>query len=129
MNNTMKQVEAGDPSGDRRQGRRLDEISLALVLVMTGALWLVPKTVLPEGSWLVGLGLIVLGLNAVRRLRGLRASGFGVIIGLVAFAAGIGRIIDRDLPIIPGLLIVLGAGLVIRAAGGGKGRADRPVAS
>ncbi len=116
MNNTMKEVETGDPSGDRRLGRRLDEISLALVLVMTGAMWLAPKGMLPEGSWLVGVGLIVLGLNAVRRLRGLKASGFGLILGLIAFAAGIGRIIGRDLPIIPGVLIVLGVGLVIRAA-------------
>ena len=116
MNNTVKEVETGDPSGDRRLGRRLDEISLALVLVMTGAMWLAPKGMLPEGSWLVGVGLIVLGLNAVRRLRGLKASGFGLILGLIAFAAGIGRIIGRDLPIIPGVLIVLGVGLVIRAA-------------
>jgi hypothetical protein len=129
MNNPMKDIEAGDPSGDRRQGRRLDEISLALVLIMTGAMWLSPVTLLPEGSWLVGLGLIVLGLNAVRRLRGLEVSGFGIIIGLVALAAGIGRIIGRDLPIIPGLLIVLGAGLVLRAAAGGKRRTDRPDAS
>ena len=124
MNNTMKEVETGDPAGDRRRGRRLDEISLALVLVMTGAMWLAPKTMLPEGSWLVGAGLIVLGLNAVRRLRGLKASGFGLILGLVACAAGIGRIIGRDLPIIPGLLIVLGVGLVVRAAAGGEGRSD-----
>lgn len=129
MNTLMKEVEAGDPSGDRRRGRRLEEIALALVLVMTGALWLAPEAMWPEGSWLAGVGLIVLGLNAVRRLRGLKVSGFGIIVGLVASAAGIGRIIGRDLPTIPGLLIVLGVGLVIRAAAGSKGPAVRPDAS
>lgn len=129
MNTPTQEFGGSDPSVSRRQGRRLDEIGLALVLVLTGGLWLAPKAIVPEGSWLVGLGLIVLGLNAARRLRGLKASGFGLIAGLVAFAAGIGRIIGRDLPIIPGLLIVLGIGLVIRAAAGGKGRAVRPDAS
>jgi uncharacterized membrane protein len=72
----------------------------------------------PEGSWLVGAGLILLGLNAARRIRGVKTSGFGIIVGLVAFAAGIGRIIGQDLPVVPVLLIILGIGLVLRAAAG-----------
>lgn len=110
-------------------GKRLDEIALALGLVMTGALWLAPKAMFPEGSWLAGVGLIVLGLNAVRRLRGLKASGFGVIVGLSALAAGTGRIIGQDLPLVPILLIGLGLGLVVRAALVKDRPAGRPDAS
>ena len=97
-------------------GKRLDEIAWALVLVMTGALWLAPKGMFPEGTWLLGVGLIVLGLNAARRLRGLKASGFGIIVGLGALAAGAGRILGQDLPLVPILLIGLGLGLVVRSA-------------
>ncbi len=118
MNTTTKESQAQEQSGDRRQGRRLDEIAMALVLIMTGGLWLAPKAMFPEGTWLAGLGLILLGLNAARRIRGLKTSGFGIIVGLIAFAAGIGRIIGQELPLIPILLIVLGAGLVLRAAAG-----------
>jgi hypothetical protein len=107
---------APDQSGDRRRSQRLDEIAMALVFIMTGGLWLAPKAMFPEGTWLAGLGLILLGLNAARRIRCLRTSGFGIIVGLIAFAAGIGRIIGQDLPLIPILLIILGAGLVLRAA-------------
>ncbi len=96
-------------------GKRLEEIAWALVLVMTGGLWLAPKTMFPEGTWLAGAGLIILGLNAARRLQGLKTSGFGIVVGLVAFAAGIGRIVGQDLPIVPALLIVLGVALVIKA--------------
>lgn len=120
MNTTMKESGVADPSGSSRQGKRLDEIAMALVLIMTGGLWLAPKATFPEGTWLAGLGLILLGLNAVRRIRGLKTSGFGIIVGLIAFGAGIGRIIGQELPLIPVLLIVLGAGLVLRAAAGGK---------
>ena len=123
MNTTMKESGAPDRSGDRRHGQRLDEIAMALVLIMTGGLWLAPKAMFPEGTWLAGLGLILLGLNAARRIRGLKTSGFGIIVGLIAFAAGIGRIIGQELPLIPILLIILGAGLILRAAAG-KERPD-----
>ena len=116
MNTKMNECAVADQSGSRRQGKRLDEIALALALIMTGALWLAPKAMFPEGTWLAGLGLILLGLNATRRVRGLKTSGFGVIVGLIAFAAGIGRIIGQELPLIPVLLIILGAGLILRAA-------------
>ncbi len=118
MNTTMKEFGAPDQFGNRRQGKRLDEIAMALVLIMTGVLWLAPKAMFPEGAWLVGAGLIVLGLNAARRILGIKTSGFGIIVGLIAFSAGIARIIGQELPLIPILLIILGAGLVVRAATG-----------
>ena len=120
MNTTMKEFGVADPSGSRRQAKRLDEIAMALVLIMTGGLWLAPRAMFPEGTWLAGLGVILLGLNGVRRLRGLKPSGFGIVVGLIALAAGIGRIVGRELPLIPILLIVLGAGLVVRAAAGNR---------
>ncbi len=129
MNTTMKESGAPDQSGNRRHGQRLDEIAMALVLIMTGGLWLAPKAMFPEGTWLAGLGLILLGLNAARRIRGLKTSGFGIIVGLIAFGAGIGRIIGQELPLIPILLIILGAGLVLRAAAGKERPDDRPDAS
>ncbi len=121
MNTTMREFGTPDPSGNRRQGKRLDEIAMALVLIMTGGLWLAPKAMFPEGAWLVGAGLIVLGLNAAKRILGVKTSGFGIIVGLIALSAGIGRIIGRELPLIPILLIVLGVGLVVRAAAGRRG--------
>ena len=129
MNTTMKDPGAPDQSGDRRHGQRLDEIAMALVLIMTGGLWLAPKAMFPEGTWLAGLGLILLGLNGARRIRGLKTSGFGIIVGLIALAAGIGRVVGQELPLIPILLLILGAGLILKAAAG-KDRPDsRPDAS
>jgi hypothetical protein len=124
MNTTMRESGAPDQSGSRRHGQRLDEIAMALVLIMTGGLWLAPKAMFPEGMWLAGLGLILLGLNAARRIRGLMTSGFGIIVGLIAFAAGIGRIVGQELPLIPILLIILGIGLVFRATAGNKRPTD-----
>ena len=116
MNTTTNEGLKAGRSDDRRLGKRFDEIAMALVLILTGGLWLAPAGLLPEGTWLAGAGLIVLGLNAARYFRGIKVSGFGITAGFVALAAGIGRILGRDLPIVPALLIILGAVLVIRAA-------------
>ena len=120
MNKTTNEFGVVDQSGIRRQGKRLDEIAMALALIVTGALWLAPKAMFPEGTWLVGVGLILLGLNAARRIRGLKTSGFGIIVGLIASAGGIGRILGQDLPLVPILLIIFGVGMVVRAAAGGQ---------
>ena len=129
MNTTMRESGAPDQSGNRRHGQRLDEIAMALVLIMTGGLWLAPKAMFPEGTWLAGLGLILLGLNAVRRILGIRVSGFGIVVGFIALVAGVGHIIGKELPLVPILLIVLGVGLVIRAAAGPGRTTGMPKAS
>ena len=129
MNTTMRESGAPDQSGNRRHGQRLDEIAMALVLIMTGGLWLAPKAMFPEGTWLAGLGLILLGLNAVRRILGIRVSGFDIVVGFIALVAGVGHIIGKELPLVPILLIVLGVGLVIRAAAGPGRTTGMPKAS
>ena len=126
MNTTMKASGEASPSIIRKPGQRLEEIALALVLIMTGALWLAPKAIFPEGAWLAGVGLILLGLNAARGIRGLKTSGFGIIAGLIALAAGVGRIIGRDIPIVPALLIVLGVALIVKAAAASGKTEDVP---
>jgi hypothetical protein len=99
----------------RRLGKRLEEIAWALFLVMTGALWLATKAWIPEGAWAIGLGLILLGLNAARHLYGLKVEGFGIVVGLAALAAGLGRVLRQNLPFIPVLLILLGLAMTIKA--------------
>ncbi len=124
MNTTTNEREIAGPPADRREGKRLDEIAWALVLIMTGALWLAPKAMFPEGAWLAGLGLILLGLNAARRIRGVDTSAFGVAVGIVALAAGASRMAGLDLPLVPVLMIVLGIVFVLRAAIG-SGKSER----
>ena len=99
----------------RPLGKRLEEIAWALFLIMSGALWLAPQAWIPEGTWLAGFGVILLGLNGARRLYGLKTEGFGIVGGLAAFAAGSGRMLGRDLPFVPVLLILLGLAMTIKA--------------
>jgi len=51
-------------------------------------LWLLPDETIPEGTWLIGVGVIMLGLNAARYMYGIKMSGFTVVLGIIALSIG-----------------------------------------
>ena len=119
MNTTMNDFGVVDPSGIRRQGKRLDEIALALALIMTGALMAGTQGDVPGGH--------VAGRSGADPARDSTPPDASAASRRAASAsswasshppAGIGRIIGQDLPLVPILLIILGVGLVVRAATG-----------
>jgi hypothetical protein len=93
--------------------RRLDEIAWALLLILTGAVWLLPERRLP-GLWLIGVGIIIFGLGAVRHYRGMKVSGFTLIVGSLALISGLTTALAVELPLFALVLIILGAGLLFR---------------
>jgi hypothetical protein len=81
---------------------------------MLGGLWLVPDRWIPDGTWLLGAGLIMLGMNIVRYANGIKMSGFTLVVGVIAILSGLGDMFRYDLPVLPILLILIGANLLIR---------------
>ena len=100
--------------------KRLDAVGWGLFLIMLGALWLVPKDRLPEGSWLVGTGLILLGLSAARYFRGVPRRGVTVLLGILALLIGLSDMLGAKLPFIPIVLILVGAGILLKPLFVGK---------
>jgi len=76
---------------------------------------------LPAGAGWIGIGLILLGLNAARILNGIPASGFTITLGLLALALG-GLKLTRsilglppiEISLFPILLVALGIFLLVR---------------
>ena len=97
-----------------RLNKRLESIAWALFLIMIGGLWLVPDETLPEGIWSVGVGLIMLGLNAARWQKDIPMSNFTLIVGTLALLTGIGDMAGIDLPIFALILIFIGASMIIK---------------
>jgi hypothetical protein len=93
--------------------RRLETVGWGLFLIMLGGFALVPGV--PEGTWLIGAGLIMLGLNAIRLLVGIRASWFTLILGTIALLAGLGSVLGVDIPVGPVLIILIGLAVIVRA--------------
>lgn len=93
---------------------RLENIGWGLFLIMVGGIWLVPDRWLPEGTWLIGAGLILIGLNIVRHLNQIEMSWFSLILGGAALLIGISDFFRVDLPFFPILLIIIGVKLIIQ---------------
>ena len=77
-------------------------------------------TSLPHGTGAIGIGLILLGLNAARRLNGIPTKGFTTTLGILALVLGgleLANSVLRlpfELPIFAILLITLGVILLAR---------------
>jgi hypothetical protein len=94
--------------------KRLETIAWGAFLIMLGGFMFVPQEIIKGGWWSIGVGLIMLGLNAARRFNGLRMSGFTTFLGIVSVIGGV-----LDLGGMEGvngavLLIVLGGYLVLK---------------
>ena len=107
---------AGARTSHHTTDKRLDDLAWGLFLVMTGGLWLLPQDRVPSGAWLLGTGLILLALNAIRYFTGRAVSVFTLLLGVLAFVGGIAEFSGLSLPLFALCVVVVGAGIMLRAA-------------
>jgi hypothetical protein len=102
--------------------RRLETMAWGAFFVWWGLTELFPS--LPEGLGAMGIGVILLGLNAGRSIYGIPASGFTTTLGSLALVLGaleLSRLVLRlpfELPVFGILLIVLGVIFLAREFAG-----------
>lgn len=94
--------------------KRLETIAWGFFLIMLGGFMFVPEEIVRGGYWSIGVGLIMLGLNAARYYNGLKMSGFTTFLGILSVIGGI-----LDLSGLEGingaiLLVVLGGYLILK---------------
>ncbi|MRR32502.1 hypothetical protein EG834_19745 [bacterium] len=94
--------------------KRLETAFWGLFLIMLGGQWLLRDSRLPNGLWDVGVGLILLGLNAARYFNGLRMSGFTTFLGILSLVGGIAQMVFKFDLNGALLLIILGAYLILK---------------
>jgi membrane protein implicated in regulation of membrane protease activity len=110
----LSEAEEEERQAKIAQNKRLESIGLGFFIVMLGGSILIPDEVAPEGLWTIGVGLIMLGLNAGRYYYGIRMSGFTTVLGLIALAVGTAELLGYDLMGIPFLLIIMGVYLLLK---------------
>jgi hypothetical protein len=102
----------------RTLNQKLETVAWAAFFIWWGITELFQS--LPPGIGALGIGLILLSLNAARRQNGLPASGFTTTLGILALVLGglelAGAILHLpfELPVFALLLIVLGVTLLVR---------------
>jgi hypothetical protein len=94
--------------------KRLETIAWGAFLVMLGGFMFVPQEIISGGWWPIGVGLIMLGLNAARYLNGLRMSGFTTFLGIISVFGGMLDLVGMEGVNGAVLLIVLGGYLILK---------------
>ena len=107
-------TEASQRFHDAKWDRRLNDIGWGLLLMLTGAIWLVPPTYLPAGAWFFGVAAILLGVNVARYVKHIAVSGFSVALGIAALVAALSQMWRTDPPLVAVFLLVIGASLVAK---------------
>ena len=94
--------------------KNLETAAWGCFLIMLGGFFFVPDSLVKGGVWSIGVGLILLGLNAVRYFNGIRMSGFTTFLGIISIIGG-----GLELAGVKGIdgavfLIVLGSYLILK---------------
>ncbi|HEY9183634.1 MAG TPA: hypothetical protein VIQ99_10560 [Gammaproteobacteria bacterium] len=117
--NTRTDIPATE-SPERASAKRLEDFAWAAFLIMTGALWLTPVDRVPDGTWLIGTGVVLLGLNVARYFVGTATSGFTLLLGALALAGGVAQLLGVELPLMAVALIAFGASILVKLLFTGK---------
>ena len=94
--------------------KRLETVAWGLFLIMLGGFMLVPHDVVAKGFWSIGVGVIMLGLNAARYFYNIKMSGFTTFLGVLSLAGGIAELLGMTSLEGAFLLIILGAYLILK---------------
>lgn len=102
------EVETRDATGEVE--RRLGAAGWGLFIIWIGIVFLAGIA-----AWvaLVGVGVITLGTQVVRRSVGLAVEAFWLVVGALFVLAGAWELSGTTVPLLPILLIVAGAGLLL----------------
>jgi len=99
-------------SKKKKELEKLEKIGWGLFLVMLGAIRLFPDSVVPEGTFMFGVGIILLGLNLAKYAKGFSVNGFTIFLGIVALVAGLSSLFGRPVDIFPLILILWGVSII-----------------
>ncbi len=94
--------------------KRFESVAWGLFFIMLGGFMLIPESTISKGVWSIGLGLILLGLNAARYFNGIRMSGFTTFLGILSLLGGIVQLLGWKSLDGAFFLIVLGAYLILK---------------
>jgi hypothetical protein len=94
--------------------KRLETTAWGCFLILLGGFMFVPEQIIRGGWWSIGVGLIMLGLNAARYFNGLRMSGFTTFLGVLSILGGILDLVGLEGVNGAVLFIVLGGYLILK---------------
>lgn len=93
---------------DRRS--RFDAAGWALFFIWVGIAWLAD---ISTGVGLLGVAVITLGMQGLRKIYGVPVEGFWILVGFGFAIAGLWQWFDIEMPLAPLVLIAVGVALLV----------------
>jgi len=94
---------------------KLAAVGWSLFFIWVGIVLLMK---ISHGVGLLGVGVITLGMQAVRKYFNLKLEGFWVVVGLVFVVGSLWNLFEAKLPLVPIVLIVAGLALLVKTVRG-----------
>jgi hypothetical protein len=112
VSETQQKSAAEEPpkAEDNGLARKLDAAGWGLFLIWLGIVLLAKAE---TSVALLGIGIIMVGVQLARLFLNLRLEGFWFVVGLLFVVGGLWQLADTRLPLVPILLIVAGLALVL----------------
>jgi len=104
-----EEVETKESEG-RGMARKLDAVGWGLFLIWIGIVLLLNAS---SSVALLGIGVIILGVQVARVFLKLNLEGFWFVVGLLFLMGGIWQMVGARFPLVPILLIVAGVALIV----------------
>lgn len=95
--------------------KRLEDSGWGFFLLMIGTLLMLPSDLVPQGAWLIGAGLIMLGLNGIRYINGISVSRFTTVLGFISVLVGLASFFGLRPPLFAIFLAIVGLSIIIRS--------------
>jgi len=95
--------------------KRLECFCWGLFLIFVGILMIAPIRWNLDGVWMIGAGIILLGMNAARHHFKIRVSISTIVLGIIAVILGLNDFLNLYMSIFPLILILIGAGIMLRS--------------
>lgn len=114
MNTQKNQVSVSEEAKKAALSGRLENFGWGVLLMAIGTIWLLPEKLVPQGTLLIAIGLIMLGLNAVRYFNGITMNCLSLVVGFFALAAGAGEFLGLKVSLFAIALIVIGVAILLR---------------
>lgn len=103
--------------------RKLDAVGWSLFFIWVGVAWIAD---LGFGVGLLGVAVIILGMQALRRVLGIGLEIFWIVVGIGFGIGGLWKYFDVQTPLAPIILIVAGIALLISVTLFGRKDSQRP---
>ena len=94
--------------------KTLETAAWGCFLILLGGFMFVPHSYVKDGWWSIGVGVIMLGLNAARYLKQIKMSGFTTVLGIIAVIGGVVQLFGVKNVEGAFLIIILGSYLILK---------------